>query len=128
MFAYAKPQKYARHGFAAFAANRPEVNIKETEGGFELEVAAPGLNKEDFKLEVEGQILSISANKQLAQEEEQGVYKRREFSYASFRRSFELPKNIDADGISAAYEQGILKVQLPKHLSVKPEAKQIVVL
>jgi HSP20 family protein len=128
MFAYAKPQKYARHGFAAFASNRPEVNIKETDGGFELEVAAPGLSKEDFKLEIEGQILSISANKQVTNEDEQLVYKRREFSYASFRRSFELPKNIDADGISAAYEQGILRVHLPKHVPVKPEAKQIVVL
>lgn len=98
----------------------PAVNIVEGESGFRLEVAAPGLKKEDFKINLENNVLSISAQKEQKTEENTEKYTRKEFSFNSFRRSFTLPNTIDGEKIVATYTDGVLNVELPK----KEEAKK----
>ena len=98
----------------------PAVNIVEGESGFRLEVAAPGLKKEDFKINLENNVLSISAQKEQKNEETTEKYTRKEFSFNSFRRSFTLPNTIDGEKIVATYTDGVLNVELPK----KEEAKK----
>ncbi len=101
--------------------NSPAVNVIETEESFELEVAAPGLDKDDFKVVVEKDHLTISAEKETEENEENAeqTYKRREYNYQKFTRRFRLPKSVDKDSPKAAYLDGILKVTLEK----TPEAK-----
>jgi HSP20 family protein len=100
----------------------PAVNIKETADMFEVEMAAPGMRKEDFKVELEDNNLTISSEFQNQQEEKEGErYTRREHSYQSFQRTFTLPKNVvDVDQINARYENGMLRLLIPK----REEAKQ----
>ena len=101
----------------------PAVNIRETKESFNVEMAAPGMNKDDFKIELDGNMLTISSEKSEEHEEnkEDEKFSRREFSYQSFQRSFSLPKDVvDADNIEAHYENGVLKLRIPK----KEEAKQ----
>jgi HSP20 family protein len=101
----------------------PKVNVKETKDNFEVEVAAPGMNKNDFKIQLDGNMLSISSEKSNQREEKNKdeKYSRREFSYQSFQRSFTLPKDVvDADKIEAKYENGLLHLVIPK----KEETKQ----
>ncbi|MFP4091189.1 MAG: Hsp20/alpha crystallin family protein [Cyclobacteriaceae bacterium] len=107
----------------------PAVNVKETEEGFELELAVPGMKKEDFKVELDQDMITISAEKEHKTEEKnkEGRYSRREFQYHSFRRSFRLPKHqINGDKVEARYENGILYLNIPKReeAKVKP-ARQI---
>ncbi len=93
----------------------PAVNIKENDKNFEVEVAAPGMNKKDFKVEVENNALTISSEKKEEKEEKKENYSRKEFSYETFERSFTLPQDtVDADKIKARYENGILKIDIPK--------------
>ena len=95
----------------------PAVNIRETKDTFELEVAAPGMDKQDFKVELDNNMLIISAEKENKQEEqdEQGNFSRREFSYHSFSRSFSLPERlVQGDKIKARYKDGILCISIPK--------------
>ena len=99
----------------------PAVNIKETEDSFGVEVAAPGLEKKDFKIQLENNLLTISSQKESHEENQHEGYSRREFSYQSFQRSFVLPKDVVNDeGIVARYENGLLQLVIPK----KEEAKQ----
>lgn len=100
----------------------PAVNIRETADNFEVEVAAPGMSKDDFKVELDGNQLTISSEKQTENEQkEEQHYSRREFSYQSFMRSFQLPKDVvDVENINAKYENGVLHLLIPK----KEEAKQ----
>lgn len=101
----------------------PAVNIKETPEHFQVEVAAPGLKKDDFKVELDGNVLSISSEKTNQSEEggEDERYSRKEFSYQSFRRTFNLQKDVvDIDKIEAKYNNGLLQLMIPK----KEEAKQ----
>jgi HSP20 family protein len=102
----------------------PAVNIRETKDSFNVEMAAPGMKKEDFKVELDGNMLTISSERSEEHEEnnkEDEKFSRREFSYQSFQRSFSLPKDVvDADNIEAHYENGVLKLRIPK----KEEAKQ----
>ncbi len=100
----------------------PGVNIKETPENFEVEVAAPGMSKKDFKIELDGNMLTISSEKTDSQEQKDDEkYTRREFSYQSFYRTFNLPKEVvDVDKIRAKYENGLLQLLIPK----KEEAKQ----
>lgn len=98
----------------------PAVNIVEHNNGFRLEVAAPGLKKEDFKINLENNVLTISAQQEQKNEETTEKYTRKEFSFASFRRSFTLPNTVDAEQVNAAYVDGVLKIELPK----KDEAKK----
>jgi HSP20 family protein len=90
------------------------VNVHESKDGFHLELSAPGLNKEDFAVNVEKDLLTISYEKK--EENKSDDYKtlRREFNYRSFKRTFTLQDNVNAEGIQAKYENGILKLFLPK--------------
>lgn len=109
------------------------VNIAETATTYEVEVALPGMNKEDFKVKIETDMLTVSAEKTTEQNAENSnnttgndrKYIRREFNYTSFKRSFTLPENVDAAGIKAQYNNGILVVTLPKKNKPTPEAKTI---
>jgi HSP20 family protein len=92
----------------------PAVNVKETEKGFDIELAAPGLSKNDFKITVDNRVLTISSEKQEEKEQKEKEYTRKEFSYSSFSRSFALPENVNEDGIKATYDSGLLKVGLLK--------------
>ncbi|MFN3939028.1 MAG: Hsp20/alpha crystallin family protein [Chitinophagales bacterium] len=98
----------------------PSVNIKETEKAFMLEFAVPGFNKNDFDVQIENDFITISGKKESTNEVNTDKYTRKEFSFGSFKRTFNLPENIDSDNIEAMYENGILHVGLPKK-EVKPE-------
>jgi HSP20 family protein len=101
--------------------NVPSVNVTQSENGFNIELAAPGLNKEDFKINVEKDRLTVSSEKQHEEEVSEEKYTRREFNYSSFSRSFYLPKSIDREAIEASYENGVLKLSLPKKQEVLRE-------
>ncbi len=105
----------------------PAVNVKETDNDFMIEVAAPGLDKKDFKVDVDNHVLTISSEKEFKNEEkEDGRYMRREFGYASFNRSFSLPEAVDAEKIKAKHKDGILMISIPKKEEAKRKpAKQI---
>lgn len=106
----------------------PAVNVKENDNEFLIEVAAPGLQKDDFKVNYDNGRLSISSEKKNQSEEKEGEkITRREFSYQSFQRSFTVSEHvIDAEKIAANYQNGILHITLPKREEVKPKpAKQI---
>ena len=103
----------------------PTVNIHETDEAFHLEMNAPGRNKEDFKISVEENLLTISFEKKEEKENESYKTLRREFSFESFKRSFNLGEEINAENIQAKYENGVLKLYLPKKPLVKESAKQI---
>ena len=93
----------------------PAVNVKESDQGFEIELAAPGLIKDDFKISVENRVLTISTEKRDEHEEKrQNGYTRREFSYTSFSRSFALPDNVNEEDVDANYKDGVLKLTLTK--------------
>jgi HSP20 family protein len=98
----------------ASAGTVPAVNVLENKEGFKIEVAAPGLEKSDFKLKLEKNQLTISAQKEQKEEEANEKYSRREFKYSSFQRTFTLPNSVDGEKIAASYADGILKVELPK--------------
>jgi len=107
--------------YSSTSTTVPAVNIKENGDTFEVEVAAPGMAKDDFKVTLDGNLLTISSAKQEENEEHKDNYTRREFSYQSFQRSFELQKEVvDQDNILARYEKGMLRLTIPK----KEEAKQ----
>ncbi len=97
----------------------PAVNIRENEEGFVLEMAAPGMQKSDFKINLDNNVLTLSSEKQEEKEESNERYSRREFNYGSFTRSFSLPKTINLDKIKADYKDGILSINLPKREEAK---------
>jgi len=92
----------------------PPVNVKETDTNYSLEFAAPGMEKEDFNVTVNDNILSVSSEKRSEESQEEDNYTRKEFSYSSFNRSFSLPETIDQDAIEATYNDGLLKINLVK--------------
>ncbi len=92
----------------------PAVNIKENDKNFEIEVAAPGLSKEDFKVNVEKNILTVSSEKEVNNETEKDNFMRKEFGYNSFSRSFSIPETINMEKIKASHKNGILTIDLPK--------------
>ena len=102
------------------SGSMPTVNISEDESFYILDVAAPGMEKKDFTLELIHNVLTISAEKEEEKEETKKKFTRREFNYASFKRSFTLPDSVNKSGIVASYEKGILNISLPK----KEEAKE----
>jgi len=105
----------------------PSVNIKETDESFEVEMAAPGIEKSDFKIEVNQGILSISSEKSTSRENsDESRYSKKEFSYQSFCRSFSLPTTVNSDKIAAKYENGILKVNLPKREEARPKPVRMI--
>lgn len=105
----------------------PQVNIKENEQAFELELVAPGQKKEDFNIEIENDLLTISTEAKTEKiEQEEGKFTRREFRISSFKRAFTLPETVKADEINAAYKDGILTLTLPKKEEALPKAKRMV--
>jgi HSP20 family protein len=105
----------------------PAVNIAETEGDFQIELAVPGLKKEDFKISVDKNILNISAEKKNENVQEGKKYSKREYSYTSFVRSFTLPDTIDHSKIDAAYTDGILSLVIAKKEEAKIQSREIAV-
>lgn len=103
----------------------PAVNIKENEKSFDINLVAPGMKKDDFKIEVVDNLLTISAEVKQEEEEKTDRYTRKEFSSSSFTRSFNLPEHVEADQIKATYENGILNMTLPKKAEVKVTPKEI---
>ena len=118
---------WTNRNFSSTNTTLPAINIKEDENGFEVEMSAPGLDKKDFEIELNNNVLTISSEKKVENETKEGQrFTRREFSYQSFRRSFNLPETVDNDKIEAKYENGILKLNIPKREESKPKpAKQI---
>ena len=102
----------------------PSTNVIENDGEFKLELSAPGFEKKDFKIDVQDGVLSISAENKNETEEKRENYRKREFSYNSIRRSFALPENVKEEGIDAKYENGILKLILPKKMVEAEKAKK----
>jgi HSP20 family protein len=110
----------------AFSGSVPAVNVVESKEGFRIEVAAPGLQKSDFTLNLEKNQLTISAQKEQKSEENEEKYTRREFKYTSFQRTFTLPNSVDAEKVVANYSEGILSIALPKREEAKEKpARQI---
>ena len=102
----------------------PAVNVEETNKEYKIEVAAPGLDKKDFNVKAENNLLTISSEKEMKNEEKKEGYLRREFSYGSFSRSFNLPEGTDVEKISATHNNGILIVTIPKSVVVE-KSKEI---
>ena len=106
----------------------PSANITEREKDYLIELAAPGMSKKDFKVELENDVLSISAEKEEKRDEKENGLTRKEFSYESFCRTFRLPENSKAEKIASAYENGILKIEIPKkEITVSKPKKAIAV-
>ncbi len=107
-------------------SSMPAVNIRESEKNFTLELAIPGMDKKDLKINISDDVLTISSEKKDEVEEEKDGYKRKEFSYTSFCRSFYIPENVNREKIGASYKDGILSVEFPKHEEEKNKiTKQI---
>ena len=105
--------------------NFPPVNISETKDNFELEFNVPGRNKEDFKITVDKNILTVSFDKKEESKDENKKQIKKEFSLQPFKRSFTLDEKVISENIAAKYENGLLTLTLPKKEEVKVEAKQI---
>ena len=113
-------------GMQSFNHNVPAVNIKETDTSFGIELAAPGKTKEDFNIEIDHNVLTISSETKSENEETQGKYTRKEFNYSSFRRAFTLPETVNTENINATYENGVLNVALPKKEEALPKPKRLI--
>ncbi|MEM6629799.1 MAG: Hsp20/alpha crystallin family protein [Bacteroidota bacterium] len=102
----------------------PKVNIREDDRAFYLEVAAPGLSKENFEIKVDKDVLVVKGSKEAEQEEKQDTYYRKEFSYGVFERRFRLPETVNVEDIQAGYNEGILTVELPKLEAAQVESQR----
>jgi HSP20 family protein len=108
-------------GFSGRTLKVPAVNITENKDDFNVALAVPGMKKEDFNIDVEGNMLTISCEKEEKKEEKDAKYTRMEFNFSSFSRSFTLPEEVNREKIDARYDDGVLKLSLPK----KEEAKKL---
>jgi HSP20 family protein len=118
------PAQYVKNGFKSL----PAVNITENDNGYTIEVAAPGLNKKDFKIDLDKDTLTVAYVGEDKQEESNERYTRREFGYTNFSRSFTLPQTVDRDQISAVHKDGILHIEIPKMEEAKDKpARQIAI-
>ena len=118
---------WSNRNFSNTNTTIPSVNIKENADAFVVEVAAPGFEKGDFKIELNLNTLSISSEKKVENETKEGeVFTKREFSYQSFSRSFTLPQIADGDRIEANYQNGILTVLIPKREEAKPKPARMI--
>jgi HSP20 family protein len=108
--------------------NVPAVNITENKDEYLVSLAVPGMKKDDFTIDVNGNMLTISSEKEERKEEKEKKFTRKEYSYSSFSRSFTLPDEINKEKIEATYEDGVLKIALPRREEAKkPSAKHIAV-
>ncbi len=122
----ALPSLFSQDSLKGFQHAVP-VNVIDTAEGFILEISAPGFEKENFKINLEQNILTVSADKKEAEEKEERKFIRREIRTAGIKRSFTLPENINADEISAKYVNGILQLNLPRKQEVRESGKQITI-
>lgn len=106
-------------------ANMPATNIREGEKSFDIEVAAPGMAKDDFSIDVNDGVLNISCQKESSNTDNQDNYTRREYNYSSFSRSFRLPEGIKEDDIKAKYNDGILHIAVPKGKEKEKPSRRI---
>lgn len=104
----------------------PAANIIEADDHFDIQLAAPGKKKSDFKIELEEGVLTITSETETKSTEKEGNYTRKEFGYTSFKRSFNIPETVSADKITAAYKEGILTVSLPKKEEALPLPKKLI--
>lgn len=106
----------------------PAVNIQETDDNFTVAVAVPGKSKEDFNIELDNDVLTISSEEKKENEvsENNGKYTRKEFSYSRFKRAFSLPDTVDGEKISASYNNGVLEISLPKKEEAKVQPKRMI--
>jgi len=111
---------------AACRGTAPAVNVAEEDMAFRIDMAVPGLSRKDFRIDLENDVLTISSDIKENKEDKKHNYMRREFSYSTFKRSFQLPETIDQENIKASHDAGILTIQLPKKEEVvQKAAKQI---
>jgi HSP20 family protein len=103
----------------------PAVNISESPDNFHIELAAPGLKKQDFKISIDENVLNISVEQQAEKADNNRKYNKREYSYSSFVRSFSLPEMADQNRIEAGYEDGVLKIDVAKREEAKTISRQI---
>lgn len=106
--------------------NVPAVNVKETESEYLLELAVPGRKKEDFNVEIDNDVLTISSEVKNEDSTVDEGYTRKEFTFSSFKRVFSLPETVAADKINASYEDGVLKFVLPKKEEALPKPKRLI--
>ncbi len=114
------PEKF----FKGFHASLPAANVSETDKEYKVELAIPAFKKEEVKVNLENEVLTISAENKTEKEEKNKKFTRKEFSYGSFTRSFQLPKAADREGIEAKYENGLLKLEIPKKEEAVKQAKK----
>ena len=113
-------------GTENFNSSLPAVNIKDNLKEYELELAVPGRKKEDFNIEIDNDVLTVSSELKQESEVKEENYTRREFGFSSFKRAFTLPKTIDTDSIKADYLDGLLKLTLPKKEESLPKPKRLI--
>jgi HSP20 family protein len=120
---------WSSRNYSSTDTTLPSVNIKESGEDFEVEVAAPGFTKKDFRIELNHDQLTVSSEKEIENEAKEGQqFSLREFSYQSFSRTFTLPNTADSEKIGAKYENGILRIIIPKKEEAKPRpARQIAI-
>lgn len=114
------------YNFNSSVANVPATNIKETKDEYTLQLAAPGMKKSDFKIEVNNNVLTISSETETSKEEKNEGYTRKEFSYHSFSRSFNLPQTVNKDAITASYTDGLLNISIPKRDEAKEKPSRLI--
>jgi len=118
---------WSNRNFSLTNTTLPSVNIKQNANEFTVEVAAPGFEKGDFKLEVDHDLLTVSSEKKVENETKDGEqFTKREFSYQSFSRSFTLPNTADGERIEANYDNGILRITIPKKEEAKPKPSRVI--
>ena len=120
------PEFYLRGRSISPQVSLPKINIKEGDNAYVLEVAAPGIAKEDFNIQLEDGLLTVSSQKKEEKEEENKKYYKREFSHQTFKRSFRLPENVDAENITANYVDGVLSVQVPLAQKAKEDQPKLI--
>lgn len=118
---------WGNSNFSSTGTTVPAVNIRENDHSFEVEMVAPGMEKKDFKITLEGNTLTISSSRDSEQTRQADNYTRREFSYQAFQRIFELPADVvDQNQIEARYEDGLLKLVIPKTEKARKKAPRLI--
>lgn len=113
-------------GLAQTKDSIPAVNIKDTAESYQIEMAAPGMNKGDFLVNLDNGVLTIGSDKKSERSAVDGEYTRREFNYHSFRRAFNLPDSAESEKISASYKEGVLHIVIPKKEEAKPKPVKVI--
>jgi len=119
-------KEFFDYNFNNSVASLPAANIKETKDAFSLQLAAPGMKKSDFKVEVNNNVLTISSEKESTSDEQNEGYSRKEFSYHTFTRSFNLPQTVNKDLITASYNDGLLVLNIPKREEAKEKPARLI--